>query len=102
MSDDHDHRDFRAHGDEEYAHLYRDPIDRYGQLPEWKRRWIEELTEEKIKDQDDATRFYHGAKAGGRFVKWLMITIVAVFVGAAAFGDAVQKLWHIVIRTGSP
>jgi hypothetical protein len=94
MSDD--HRDFKARGDKDSRYMYHDPVERFGQLPEPTRQWLERLREEDIKELNDAVRFYHATKAGGRFVKWLMITIVAIFVGAAAFGEALQKLWTLI------
>ena len=92
--DEIDHRDHRDHGDSDYAQPYFNPVQRFGQLPEATRQWLENLRPSDLKDLDDAVRFYHSTKAGGRFMKWLMISIVTIFVGAAAFGDAVQKLYH--------
>ncbi len=100
MVSENDHRDHRDHGDDDYAHLYHDPVERFGQLPEPTRKWLEDLRKEDIKELNDAVRFFHATKAGGKFVKWLMFMIVTIFVGAAAFGEALQKLWGLISHAG--
>ena len=89
MSDD--HRDHRAHGDEEYAHLYRDPIERFGQLPETTRKWLENLREDDIAEIKNALKLYRRVNSGGWLIKYLLGTIVVTFVGAMQFGEAIQK-----------
>ena len=95
--DDKDHRD---HRDEGYAHLYQNPVERFGQLPEPTRQWLENLRQDDIKDLNDAVKFYHATAAGGKFIKWLAIAVVAIFVGSAALGHAVQDLWGWIFKAG--
>ena len=97
--DDKDHRD---HRDEGFAHLYRNPVERFGQLPEPTRQWLEELREDDIQELNDAVKFYRTARAVGRFNKWLIITVVTIFVGAAAFGKALQEFWAWFIHAVRP
>jgi hypothetical protein len=95
--DDRDHRD---HSDSGYAYLFHDPVERFGQLPEKTRHWLENLREDDIKELKDAVSFYRTARAVGRFNKWLIITIVTIFIGAAAFGDALLKFWAWISHAG--
>lgn len=90
-------------GDEDrYLHQYNNPVERFAQLPEPTRQWLENLREDDIKQLNEAIRFYDAARVGGRFIKWLIITVVAIFVGAAAFGEAIQKIWTLISGRGHP
>jgi hypothetical protein len=101
MGNDHsDDRDHRDHGDQGWAGPYWNPVERFGQLPEVTRQWLENLRADDINDLNDAMKFYHATKAGGKFIKWLVIVVVACFVGAAAFGEAIQKLWSWLFHAG--
>ena len=95
--DDKDHRD---HRDEVYAHLYHNPVERFWQLPEPTRQWLENLRPDDIKELNDAVKFYHATAVGGKFVKWLAYVIVAIFVGSAALGHAIQDLWSWMFKAG--
>ena len=95
--DDKDHRD---HHDEDYVHLYHNPVERFGQLPEDTRQWLENLRADDLADLKDAVKFYHATAAGGKFVKWLAYAVVAIFVGSAALGHAFQDLWGWIFKTG--
>src|ERR1035437_69415 len=95
--DDKDHRD---HGVRDYAGTMWNPIERFGQLPEPTRQWLESLRQGDIKDLNDAVKFYHATAAGGKFIKWMAIAVVAIFVGTAALGDAIQKLWGWMFHAG--
>lgn len=72
---------------------YLSPVDRFAQLPEPTRKWLEQLREDDINDIMEVLRTYHEVRSFRRFSKWLVITVVAVFVAAAQFGEAIQKLW---------
>ena len=98
--DDKSHKDH--HGDEGYAQPYKNPVERFWQLPEPTRQWLEDLREDDIKELIDAIKFYRTARAVGRFNKWLIITIVTIFIGAAGFGEAILKFWVWVSHIGRP
>ena len=87
-----DHRDHRDHGDADDAA----PIERFWQLPGSTRQWLEGLRPDDIEELKDALKLYRTVNAGGRLVKWLSITIVAIFVGAATLGEALAKLWAFI------
>lgn len=100
MSDETGHRDHRDHGDADYTQPYWNPVERFGQLPEPTRQWLENLRPNDLKDLNDAIKFYHATAAGGKFIKWLAIAVVAIFVGSAALGHAIQDLWGWLFKTG--
>ena len=95
-----DYKDHRAHGDEEYANLYRDPIDRYGQLPEGTRRWLENLREDDLKELDEERKFYRSVKTIARFNKYLVMLIVGIFVAAVQFGESISKFFVWLSHVG--
>lgn len=86
----------------DWAREYKSPVERFAQLPEPTRAFLEDLREDDLKDLAEAIRFYHSVRVIGRFWKWLIITTVAIFVGAATLGEAIQKLWHWILPKGSP
>ena len=95
--------DSRDHGnarDDGYDQPIYNPVERFGHLPEPTRQWLENLREDDIKELNDAVRFYRTAKAVGRFNKWLIITVVTLFIGAAAFGEALLKFWVWISHVG--
>jgi hypothetical protein len=71
---------------------YKNPVDRFAQLPEWKRIWLEELTEEKIKTVDEILDRYRDARAVGRFSKWLIVGVFTVFIMSAGFGKNIVEI----------
>jgi hypothetical protein len=75
------------------------PVDRFIHLPEGTRRWLEQLRAEDLRDLDDARKFQHQAKAIGKFFKWVVLSIFALFIMAAQFGEAISKLFAMVFRT---
>lgn len=72
--------------------MVREPADRFAQLPESTREWLEQLREEDIQSIHEATKFYHDFKGFGKISKWIVITIVAIFITASQFSDAILKL----------
>lgn len=92
--------EYDTEGDTE--HPPKDHAEWFMQLPRTTRHWIENLNPEKMKDIDDAIKMKHRVEAGGWFIKWLSITVVSFFVGAAAFEEAIQKLIMLLIHGGKP
>jgi hypothetical protein len=76
------------------GHYQPHHAERFNQLPEAVKQWLENLREEDIQEFNDAVKLFRTVNSGGRMVKWTAYTIIAMFVGAAALGDALQKLWH--------
>jgi hypothetical protein len=76
------------------------PVDRFAHLPEPTRHWLEQLREDDLADLNEAVKFHHSVKTIGRFGKWLIITVVASFVAAVQFGEAIQKALGWILRGG--
>lgn len=89
-------RDNRDHSLDDSAYLYHDPIERFWQLPESTRKWLETLTPEKMAAIDGAIKLKNRIEAGGWLMKWISITIISFFVGAAALGESLQKIWAML------
>lgn len=61
--------------------------ERYSQLPEGTRKWLELLRDEDIRELKEATRFYRNAKTVGKFWRWALITVFGAFITAVTFGE---------------
>jgi hypothetical protein len=85
--------EYESDDDESYAQPITNPVDKFAHLPEPTRRWLEGLREDDLDEIAAAIKFYRSARVVGRFNRWLIITVAAVFVGTVAFGEAIQKLW---------
>lgn len=68
------------------------PIQKFLHLPEHTRKWLEELREEDIEEIDDAVGFYRKSKSFLTVFKWLVVTLVAVFMGTYKLGEAILKI----------
>jgi hypothetical protein len=95
--DDNDHKD---HRDDGYAHLYHNPVDRFNQLPESTRRWLENLRDDDIKEMEEERKFYRTVQTIIKFNKYLGVFIIATFIGAVQFGEAIQKFISWVSHIG--
>jgi hypothetical protein len=67
------------------------PLDRYMQLPEYTRRWLERIDEDDLKEFEEIRNSYVRARTLGWFFKWLFISVLGTFVGVVAFGEALAK-----------
>ena len=56
------------------------------------KEFLVNLRDEDIEDINYAIQLTKTLRTMGTVMKWLSITIVAVFVGAASLGDAIVKL----------
>jgi len=75
-----------------YGPIYNGSINRFGQLPEATRRWLESLDQDKIAEIEAARKFYDKMQTVAKFNKWLIIIMVSAFVGAVSFGEAITKV----------
>lgn len=83
----------------EHGPIYN-PVNRFAHLPKPTREWLESLDKEDIDEIKEAIKFYHATRTIGRFWKWLIITVVSVFVGAAQFGEAIVKAFSWLFGRG--
>ena len=93
-------RDHRDHRDDDFAHLYHNPVERFGQLPETTRQWLENLREDDIKEMEEERKFYRTVKMIIKFNKYLGMFIIATFIGAVQFGEAIQKFVNWLVHAG--
>lgn len=66
------------------------------------REFLADLDEEKVAELEEAIRFTRATKTVSRFLKWCLITVVAMFLTTAALGEAIQKIWGWVTSLGGP
>lgn len=71
---------------------YANPVERFAQLPDWKRTWFEELTKEDLDTINEAIKKYRDARTISRFSKWLLLSILAIFIATATFGKNVVEI----------
>lgn len=75
---------------------YHNPVDRYAQLPEPTRQWLEGLRPEDIQDLNEGRKLLHSTRTLGRFGKWLAITVFSIFLVISQTGEALQKVWRFI------
>ncbi|GAB4071795.1 hypothetical protein KHC28_00500 [Ancylobacter sonchi] len=66
------------------------------------REFLADLDEEKVAELEEAIRFTRATKTVSKFLKWCVITVVAMFITTAALGEAIQKIWGWFISIGGP
>jgi hypothetical protein len=74
--------------------------DGWDKLSPSTRHWIENLRKEDIAEINKAIETYRAVNTTSRAVKWIVITIVACFVGAAALGESIQKIISLIFHGG--
>ena len=60
-------------------------------LPEHVRKWLSSISEDDAKDYREALRMYRALNTVGWFTKWLTLSVIAVFTGAVALGQAIGQ-----------
>ncbi len=68
--------------------------DNYTDLPDHVREFLEDLREEELDLLHDAVVFMNTVRLVGRFMKWMIITVIGAFLGAAGLGDAITKIMN--------
>lgn len=64
----------------------KNPIDKYAQLPETTRDWLEGLRVDDLKEIDDVRRWFRNTRIITTFGKWLVVALVAALVGTGQVG----------------
>ena len=70
----------------------RTPADRYADLPEETRDFIEQLRPKDIALLTDAIEFMRSAKTMGRFAYWALALIVGTFLTMVAAGEGIKTV----------
>ncbi len=68
----------------------RQPADRYADLPEKTREFIEQLREKDVDLLNKAIEFMRSAETMGRFARFIAVLIVGSFLGMIAFGEGLK------------
>lgn len=74
---------------------YKNPLDRYAQLPEYTRRCFESLDKEDIITLIDILKAYQRAATVGWFFKWLVVGMVGLFLATVTLGEGIIKAYAL-------
>ena len=64
--------------------------------------FLRDLDERKVRELEESKDFVRATRTVTRFLKWCVITFVAVFVTTAALGEALGKIWSWFAAIGGP
>lgn len=76
--------------------------DRFEDLDPKVRGFLAGLGDEEIGELEETIRFMRATRTVSRFLKWCLITAVAMFLTTAALGEALQKIWGWITSMGGP
>lgn len=71
-----------------------------GELPPEVTKFLKGLRPDELQLLNESINFMRSAKTMGRFMKWVLITIVGAFIGTVTLGEAISKVWSWVKGTG--
>lgn len=80
---------------------YANPVERFNQLPEPTRKWLEDLREDDIKQLNDLVRILNSSRILGGALKWVLLTMLAALMFGIQFGEAIARYWGL-IKGGGP
>lgn len=69
------------------------PAVRMGELPEKTRQFLSELDEADIATLRDGLGLIRSLMTVGRFSKWVIVSMLGMFLGGVMFIDGLQKVW---------
>ena len=67
------------------------PPTRMADLPQYTQEFLEGLREDDVTELKEAMRFMKSVKTINRFLKWVIITAVSVFVATISLGESIMK-----------
>ncbi len=67
--------------------------ERFNELPEETKLFLEHLTSEKIQRLEKTIRLSAQVETMGKFWKWTFIFVFTAFTGAMAVGQALEWFW---------
>lgn len=77
------------------AHADNHPAERYAELPEKTREWLENLRPEDITEITVMRDTFNKARIIAKFGRWLFLTVIAAIIMGATFGESVAKLLRL-------
>ena len=70
-----------------------DPAQRFASLPEHVKQFLRELRPEEIHELKEGIEMLRNISTVSKFLKWLIISIVAIFVTVVSLGESVAKVF---------
>lgn len=67
-------------------------VEAFRELPRATREWLETRRKEDWEKIDDALEFYRKAKDRGRFLIWILGSLLTLFLGFGTFADQIVRL----------
>lgn len=68
-----------------------EPPTRMADLPDYTQEFLKNLREEDVIELKEAMRFMKSVKTINKFLKWVIITAVSVFVATISLGESIIK-----------
>lgn len=75
-----------------YNEADRRAAEKYADLPDATRRWLESLREDDVTDLKEAQKLYRRLQAITWFWKWVFLTALAVFAAATQLGEHIVSI----------
>lgn len=69
-----------------------DTAKRFDDLSDETKKFLSELRTEDIKTLQDGARLVNSAMTVGRFMKWVIISLLGMLAGIVLFGETVLKI----------
>lgn len=77
-------------------------VPHFDDLDQSVRTFLADLDEEGVGELREAIHFMRATKTVSKFLKWCLITVVAMFLTTAALGEAIGKIWGWITSFGGP
>lgn len=75
-------------------HNPEDPAQHFATLPEHTKEFLRELRPEEIRELREGIEMLRNISTVSRFLRWTIITIVAVFVTIVSLGESIAKVFR--------
>ena len=72
----------------EYNERQRKMLD----LPQYTQDFLIDLKEDEVEDLHDAMEFIRSVRTVSKFLKWVIITVVAIFLSFVSLGEGFLKM----------
>ena len=61
-------------------------------LPQYTQDFLIELKEDEVEDLHEAMEFIRSIRTVSRFLKWCIITLIAIFLSFVSLGEGILKM----------
>lgn len=65
---------------------------RFDDLPEKTKSFLSSLRDDEIDTLNDGIRLINSAMTIGRFMKWVLISVLGILAGIVMFGETIHKI----------